>query len=120
MDRIILNRMQFFGRHGVLPEETVLGQRFYIDVELFLDLAPAGRSDDLKLTVNYAEVYGKVKEIVEGKPYRLIEALAEQVASALLQTYTSIYEIAVRVTKPHPPFDTHFDGVTVHIHRKRA
>jgi 7,8-dihydroneopterin aldolase/epimerase/oxygenase len=120
MDRIVLNRMQFFGYHGAIPEENKLGQRFYIDVELFLDLEPAGRSDDLSLTINYAEVYGKVKEIAEGRPFQLIEALAEQVASVLLQTYTSIYEIAVRVTKPHPPFDTHFDGVTVHIHRKRA
>lgn len=120
MDKIVLNGMQFFGYHGVLPEETRLGQRFYIDVEMFLDLEAAGRSDDLNLTVNYAEAYGKVKEVAEGPPFRLIEALAEQVASALLQTYTSIYEIAVRVTKPHPPFDTHFDGVTVHIHRKRA
>lgn len=120
MDRLILNRMQFFGYHGVLPEENKLGQRFYVDVEMTLDLGPAGRSDDLNLTVNYAEAYGKVKGIVEGKPFQLIEALAERVASELLQTYTSIYEIAVRVTKPHPPFDTHFDGVTVDIHRKRA
>ncbi|MDF2926326.1 MAG: hypothetical protein K0R57_5240 [Paenibacillaceae bacterium] len=120
MDRIVLERMQFFGYHGVLPEETRLGQRFVIDVEMFLDLEPAGRSDDLNLTVNYAEAYAKVKEIAEGKPFRLIEALAEQVASVLLQSYTSIYEIAVRVTKPHPPFETHFDGATVHIHRRRS
>lgn len=120
MDRLILNRMQFFGYHGVLPEENKLGQRFYIDVEMVLDLEPAGRTDDLNRTVNYAEVYGKVKEIAEGKPFQLIEALAERVASDLLQTYTSICEIAVRVTKPHPPFDTHFDGVTVDIRRKRA
>lgn len=120
MDRIVLNKMQFFGYHGVFPEENKLGQRFYVDVEMFLDLAPAGQSDDLELTINYAEAYGRIKSIVEGKPFKLIEALAEQVASDLLQTYTSIYQIAVRVTKPHPPFETHFDGVTVEIHRKRA
>lgn len=120
MDKIVLNGMEFFGYHGVIPEENKLGQRFYIDVEMALDLQEAGRKDDLSLTVNYAEAYGLVKEIAEGPPFRLIEALAEQVATVLLQTYTSIYEIAVRVTKPHPPFETHFDGVTVHIHRKRA
>lgn len=120
MDKIVLNGMEFFGYHGVIPEENKLGQRFYIDVEMMLDLQEAGRQDDLSLTVNYAEAYGVVKGIAEGPPFRLIEALAEQVASDLLQTYTSIYEIAVRVTKPHPPFETHFDGVTVHIYRKRA
>ncbi|MDF2936551.1 MAG: dihydroneopterin aldolase, partial [Paenibacillaceae bacterium] len=109
MDRMVLNGMEFFGYHGVFPEENKLGQRFYIDVEMFLDLQEAGRADDISLTVNYAEVYGTVKGIAEGPPFRLIEALAERVASDLLQTYTSIYEIAVRVTKPHPPFETHFD-----------
>lgn len=119
-DSIKLSRMQFFGYHGVLPEENRLGQHFIIDVELFMDLAAAGASDRLEDTVNYAEVYGMVKTIAEGKPFQLIEALADRVASQLLHTYTSIYEITVRVTKPHPPFETHFDGVTVEIHRKRA
>lgn len=120
MDRITLSRMQFYGYHGVFPEENKLGQRFYIDVELYTDLLNAGQSDRLEDTINYAEVYGKVKAVAEGPPFKLIEALAERVASDLLQSYTSIYEITVRVTKPHPPFDTHFDGVTVEIHRKRA
>lgn len=120
MDRIKLSRMQFFGYHGVYPEENKLGQRFIIDVDLYTDLASAGQSDRLEETINYAEAYGRVKAIAEGQPFKLIEALAERVASDLLQSYTSIYEITVRVTKPHPPFETHFDGVTVEIHRKRA
>lgn len=119
-DSIKLSRMQFYGYHGVLPEENRLGQHFIIDVDLFIDLTAAGASDRLEDTVNYADVYGIVRTIAEGKPFQLIEALAERVASQLLQTYTSIYEITVRITKPHPPFETHFDGVTVEIHRKRA
>lgn len=120
MDCIKLKGMRFFGYHGVLPEENKLGQRFIIDVDVYLDLAQAGKTDHLNDTVNYAELYGRVKEIVEGEPLQLIEALAERVASDILQSYTSIYETTVRVTKPHPPFDTQFDGVTVEIHRKRA
>jgi dihydroneopterin aldolase len=120
MDKIILTRMQFFGNHGVFPEENTLGQRFYIDVELMLPLDKAGKTDDLTETVHYGEAFFLIKEIVEGRTYKLIEALAENIASELLHTYTSINEVTVRVIKPHPPFAVIFDGVTIEINRKRA
>jgi dihydroneopterin aldolase len=119
MDRIELRGMSFYGFHGVFPEENKLGQAFYVDLTLGLDLQEAGLHDDLELTVNYASVYYQTKIIVEGKPFKLIEALAEHIASKLLHTYTIVSEIQVRVTKPNPPFDVHFDGVTVDIVRKR-
>ncbi|WP_276357769.1 dihydroneopterin aldolase [Cohnella caldifontis] len=119
MDRMILRRMVFFGYHGVYPEENRLGQKFYVDLDLRLDLTRAGRTDDVDDTVNYAELHAFVKGIVEGPPVKLIEALAEKIASAILGTYTNIIEAAVAVTKPNPPFDITFDGVTVEIRRSR-
>jgi dihydroneopterin aldolase len=119
LDKIILSRMAFYGYHGVFAEENKLGQQFYVDAELSLPLDEAGRSDQLEHTINYAEVYYTIQGIVEGKTFRLLEALAENIASALLQTYTSINEIKVRVIKPHPPFKIFFEGVTVEITRKR-
>lgn len=119
MDKMTLRGMQFFGYHGFLPEENVLGQRFGVELELRLDLEEAAANDDLTKTVNYAELYGRVKAIVEGPPSKLIEALARRIASDLLDTYTIINEVTVRVTKPHPPFEIHFDGVTVELVRKR-
>jgi len=120
MDKLVMSRMEFYGYHGVFPEENKLGQRFYVDLELGLDLALAGQTDDLRHTVNYAEVYEQVKHIVEGRPFKLIEALAEHIAFELLQTYTMVNEVIVRVTKPDPPVAAHFLGVTAEIHRKRA
>jgi dihydroneopterin aldolase len=119
MDKMIIRGMRFFGYHGVLPEENRLGQRFIVDVELMLDLEAAAVSDDLARTVNYADLHERVKRIVEGPPCRLIEALAGRIATDLLATYTNINEALVRVTKPHPPFDIDFDGVTVELRRKR-
>ncbi len=120
MDKMLLDRMEFFGYHGVFPEENKLGQRFYVDLALYMDLKRAGETDDLNETVNYADVYAEVQAIVEQKTFKLIEALAEHIATVVLDTYTMINEIQVRVTKPHPPFNTHFQGVTVEINRKRA
>lgn len=119
MDTIQLNQMQFYGKHGVLPEENRLGQRYVIDLCLNLPLKRAGQSDRLEHTLNYAEVIGTVRGIVEGRTFQLIEALAENIASELLDQYTMVQEITVLVTKPHPPVDIHFSGVTVEITRER-
>lgn len=119
MDKIKLDNMQFYGYHGVFPEENKLGQQFYVDLELFFDLTAAGKSDKLEDSINYAEIHSRVKHKVENETFQLIEALAEAIASDLLHTYTKINALTVRVIKPHPPFDIHFDGVTVEIHRKQ-
>lgn len=119
MDKMTLTRMEFYGYHGVFEEERKLGQRYYVDLEFPLDLHPAGSTDDLTQSVNYAEVFYTVQEVVEKRSFQLIETLAENIASAVLGTYTKINELTVRVTKPHPPFNIHFQGVTVEIRRHR-
>ncbi|GGH39531.1 dihydroneopterin aldolase [Paenibacillus segetis] len=119
MDKMIIRRMEYYGYHGVFEEERKLGQRFYVDLALELDLSEAAKNDDLSKTVNYAEVHELVKGIVEKKSFKLIEALAEHIASSVLDTYTMIDALTVGVTKPHPPFDIHFEGVTVELYRSR-
>ncbi|MBW7477432.1 dihydroneopterin aldolase [Paenibacillus oenotherae] len=119
MDRLSLSGMRFFGYHGVFPEENKLGQQYIVDVELHLDLSRAAATDDLNQTVNYAELHALVKTIVQGPPFKLVEALAGNIASRLLDAYTSVNAVTVRVTKPHPPFEIYFDGMTVELCRKR-
>lgn len=120
MDRMRLKRMVFFGYHGVFPEENKLGQKYFVDLDMRLDLSRAARSDDVGDTVNYAEIHALAKKIVEGPPVKLIETLADNIASAVLGTYTSIHTVTVSVTKPNPPFDITFDGVTVELRRTRG
>ena len=79
-DRILLEGMVIYGRHGTLPAERELGQPFVVDVELRLDLRPAGLSDDLEKTVDYGEVHRRVREIIEGPPAGLTETVAERIA----------------------------------------
>ncbi|GLX71440.1 dihydroneopterin aldolase [Paenibacillus glycanilyticus] len=119
MDSMIMKGMQFYGYHGVFSEETRLGQKFIVDLDLKLDLDQAASTDDLDATINYAELYGEVKSVVQGQPYKLIEALAGGIATRVLEAYTMINEVTVRVTKPNPPFEIYFDGVTIELRRKR-
>ncbi len=118
-DTIGIHGLTCYGRHGVLPEEAVIGQRFIADVTLVLDLREAGERDELEATVNYADVAGLVTSILQGPPMKLIETVAHRIASEVLAAYTSIIEITVRITKPNPPIHAFFDGVSVQITRRR-
>ena len=119
MDKIYVNDMEFYGNHGVLPEETVLGQRFRVSVILETCLQAAGRSDDLEQTVNYAVVYELCKDIVENKTYQLIEAVAENIAGDILLHCKKVQRVIVKVIKPNPPIKGIYDSVAVEITRER-
>lgn len=115
-DKIALYGMEFYGKHGVLPEEKALGQKFIVDVELYLSLQQAGETDYLDKTINYADVFEMVRNIVQGKTYNLIEALAENIAQEILKLY-STERVMVRVKKPQAPIAGSFDYVGVEIVR---
>ncbi len=117
-DCIRLTGLTFYGYHGVHAEERVLGQRFVVDLELAVDLDLAGRSDDLTATVDYSGVYRLVRDIVEGPPSKLIEAVAEQIARDLLRS-TPARSVLVRVRKPWAPVRGMVNGeVSVEIVRR--
>jgi len=115
-DRVFIRGIQFYGHHGVAEEERRLGQRFLMDVELNLDLRPAGKSDELSASIDYAEVLRVVKEIGEMEQYRLLEALAERVATVLLERYPAV-SVRIRASKPAPPLPGAFEAVGVEISR---
>jgi dihydroneopterin aldolase len=119
-DRILLQDLVFYGYHGVKPAEKSLGQRFGVDLEIETDLGPAGRSDDLTLTVDYGEVFRVVRELVEGPSRDTLEALAEAMAAALLERFGRIRSVVVRVRKPSAPIAGAQGGtVAVEIKRRR-
>jgi dihydroneopterin aldolase len=119
-DRIELREMIFFGRHGTLAPERELGQRFVVDVDLYLDLRAAGQADDLTQTVDYSEVYRQAREIVEGPPFALTEAVAERIAAAVLEKHERVEAVRVRVAKPNVRLESGvLAGSAVEITRRR-
>lgn len=116
-DRVILQGLAFYGYHGVRPEETALGQRFVVDVEIAADLRDAGESDDLARTLDYTSVYDSIRSIVEGPPLRLIEAVAERIAAVILAR-DGVESVRVRVRKPDVPIAGTLEYVGVEIERR--
>jgi len=120
-DEILLEGMHFYAYHGVNPEERALGQRFTVDVTLAADLRRAGRSDDLGDTVSYSAVYKLVRQIVEGEPRQLIEAVAEEIASGILASFSLVNQVNVTVRKPEVPMKgAMLDAAGVRITRSRT
>lgn len=120
MDKIYLNELSFYGYHGVLPQENQLGQTFQVSLILHLSTREAGVSDRVEDTVSYADVYETVKEITEARKFKLIEALAETIATEVLQDYIPLTAVTVKVIKPNPPIPGHYHSVAVEIYRERS
>ena len=120
-DEILLEGMRFYAYHGVNPEEQALGQRFTVDIVLAVDLRQAGQSDELANTVSYSAVYKVVRGIVEGEPRKLIEAVAESIASEILESFPLVEQVTVTVRKPDVPMKgSMLDAAGVRITRWRS
>ena len=120
-DQILLEGMRFYAYHGVNPEERALGQRFTVDVVLAVDLRRAGQSDDLADTVSYSAVYKLVRQIMEGEPRNLIEAVAEAIAAEILRNFPPVQGVSVTVRKPEVPMKgSMLDAAGVRITRVRT
>ncbi len=120
VDRIILTGMQFYGFHGVNPEERRLGQPFIVDLTAELDLGQAGASDNLTDTVSYTDLYRAARDVMEGEPYNLLEAAARNIADVVLCRQAMVSAVRVRVSKPRPPIRGSVIGAAaVELYRKR-
>ena len=117
-DRIVLANMRFQGRHGYYDHELLTPQPFEVDVDLVLNLQPAGVDDDLEQSVDYGKVYEAVRQIVESTSYRLLEALAEAIAHEVIADFP-VAEVGVRVRKPEVQLGGPLDHAMVEIWRRR-
>ena len=118
-DRIYIKDLEIIAYHGVLKEEKELGQRFFISLEIQTDFREAGKNDDLTKTISYAEVCDDIEKIFLTAKYNLIEKCAEEIAEFLLEKYSRISELKVKIKKPWAPIRKAIDHVAVEIVRKR-
>jgi dihydroneopterin aldolase len=119
MDKIFINGIVLFARHGVHPEEAVLGQRFIFDVELLLDLRPAGQSDQLDQTVDYGAVMACISRVTEARRCRLLEALAEVIVQELFAAFPTVRAVRLRINKPSAPVPGMFSSMGIEVLRER-
>lgn len=118
-DRIILRDLGFYGFHGLFAEEERLGQRFFVDLECGVDLSAPGETDAIGHTVSYADIYDVVKATFETKRTKLIEALGQNIITALFERFGDINWIIIRIRKPEAPIAMVRGEAAIELHRVR-
>ncbi len=118
MDRIRIENLEVYCHHGLLREETVLGQKFLVSLDLYTDTREAGRSDDLSCSIDYAEVSHFVDKKMKERNFKLIEAAAEQLAADILGEFPLVQKICVELKKPWAPILLPLEHVSVSIVRQ--
>jgi dihydroneopterin aldolase len=118
-DVIRLAGLSFYGYHGVTPAEKETGRVFEVDCEIEADLLAAGRSDRLKDTVDYAQVYSQIRDAVEGTAFALLEGLAEHLAAIILDKFP-VKRVTLRVRKLHPPLAGQVKHIEVEVTRAQG
>lgn len=116
MDSIHIKDLEIWAKHGVFPEENVLGQKFVVSADLYTSIRRAGLEDDLNHSIDYGAVSHRIKRFMEENTCKLIEAVAERMAACLLQEYP-IRKIRLEIKKPWAPVGLPLDTVSVEIER---
>jgi len=111
---ILVTGLEVLGVHGVLPEEQTRAQPFAVDLELEVDLGPAGVSDDLADTIDYGAVIDSTVRVVEQEHYQLLERLAARIGE-VCRADARVVAATVTVRKLRPPVAAAVDHVGVRI-----
>jgi dihydroneopterin aldolase len=112
---IRLHNAVFYAYHGVLLDEQNLGGKFEVDVDLYCDLSRGAKSDHLDDTVNYERVYDCIRILVMEKKHLLLESLASTIGNGILENFSKVQSVTVRVRKPSAPVKGVIDYVEVEL-----
>lgn len=112
--KIFLRNVRFRAFHGVLPQEGIVGNDYLVNLVLDYDFSSAMKTDDLQGTLNYAEVYQKVREEM-AVPSKLLEHVAGRIAHRLFSDFPEIQKLQLSITKVNPPMGGDSDGAGVEV-----
>jgi dihydroneopterin aldolase len=118
-DRIFITGLMLHAYHGVMAHEAKVGQTFSIDLALDIDLSTAARTDKVADTVSYDKVVTCASKAFLAQRFRLIEAAAGSIASAVLADFARVRTVTVTIHKPHAPIAAAFSDVGVSLTRSR-
>jgi dihydroneopterin aldolase len=98
VDKIVIKDLEVDTQIGVTDAERVRAQRLLVTVEMERDLAEAGRTDAESATTGYDVVTNLIRQVVTERPRKLIEAVADEIAKAILSRRLAV-AVTVEVKK---------------------
>lgn len=112
---ILLQGLRFHAYIGVGEQERQVGNDYVLDLRLGYPFADAMLSDEVADTLNYAEVFGAVSEIMQ-KPTKLLETAAGTIARELFRQFPKTESIDLKLVKLNPPMGADCNGAGVELH----
>ena len=114
-DKILISGMGCLTAIGVTAGERAVKQQLSIDLEFPVSGRPAA-TDSIDDAVDYDTVARTVAEVCSSREFHLIETVAEQIASRVLEMF-NIAQVRIRVRKISPIAAPRVDYVSVEIVR---
>lgn len=111
---IALDSLRFYAFHGAEPQEAIVGAWYTASISIKADTTDAILNDNLSGTINYAKVTEIIKQQMEIRS-ALLEHVAGRIANALLNEFSKMDEVTVRVSKENPPLGTPCNKASVEI-----
>lgn len=115
-DKIHIEQLEVFAHIGVPDDERSQPQRLTISIAFCPNKSGPELDDNIARAVNYAAVCAEVKKFVEQRRDKLIETLADALASHLLELF-AIRRITIELRKYILP---EVEFVSVTVTRERA
>lgn len=100
-DCILLEGIQIPAALGVTAAERRVRRPVQLDIEVYRDLRDAGTTDSIRKTVHYKRIFEVVEEIAANQQHKLVEALADRIAEAILIQFEAD-TVRITVRKPTP------------------
>lgn len=118
-DKIVIERLEFQGRCGIIPEERRRPQPLAIDLELDLETALAASSDCITDTVDYAQVTEHIVELGAKEDFALLETFAEKLLTMLFTEFP-VSRAKLWLRKLAPPLEYMIGSVGIKVERARG
>lgn len=109
---IRLDGMKYYAFHGVLPQESVVGAEYTLNLKLKTDFSHAAQTDKLDETINYASVHEAVKSEMT-IPAKLLEHVAYRIANRLFCDFPALEEIKIELFKQNPPMGAQGNAIGI-------
>ncbi len=112
IDRILVKNLLVRGILGIKSDERVKRQDILVNLDLEVDLRPAGRSDQIDDAMNYRTITKQVINLIEGSSFHTVEKLATEIARLAVTGYP-VLSATVTVEKPGALRFAESVGVTI-------
>lgn len=101
---ILLENIEIYAHHGVMTQETLVGNTFILNLKIKANVSKATETDNLAETINYAKVYELLEEEMAVSS-KLLEHVAGRIIKRLKKEFPQIEEIEIKLSKRNPPIN---------------